>query len=387
MKKTDMELQAIREKLLQLQAEPATGEVLSAPWSSSQHVSQASSKVWSEARSEIRSEAQSEVTYRQRLSSQPPKTTLESPQAAAIQTLRERSNSPSSPSARSATVNAQAESMVALELDRLQVLAGNINERSQQQASEILAMKRSAQQAAVALRRQGIHNHPDLHIIEQFLSAYPSASVPLLERDSRGQFCLNHSVVDLHQAEQEASNIAHALRSRRTGGHSSENFSEKESMSYGNDSILFSEPVEQSLKAGLETEHSERFAERRVGSTRSRRSKGGLKKLLFSLKKTFQRPHKRGAAANAFVSAAGQGMESSFSWTDAAIWFSGAAIARIVLEAVVTSVPLLHMPILLILFSAISFSIYRVVVAKSIHMPSVYRLAITLLGLIVGGSL
>lgn len=384
MKKTDMELQAIREKLLQLQAEPAAGDVLSAPWSSSQHVSQASSK----AQSEVRSDAQSEATYRQRLSSQPSTTTLESPQAAAIQTLRERSNSPS---ARSVTVNAQANSMVALELDRLQVLAGNINERSQQQASEILAMKRSAQQAAVALRRQGIHDHPDLHIIEQFLSAYPSASVPLLERDSRGQFCLNHSVVDLHQAEQEASNIAQALRSRRTGGHPSDNSAEKESMPYGRDSILFSEPVEQSLEAGLETEYtteySERFAERRAGSTRSRRSKGGLKKLLFSLQKKLQRPRKRGAVANAFVSASGPGMESSFSWTDAAIWFSGAAIARIVLEAIVTSLPLLHMPILLILFSVISFSIYRVVVAKSIHMPSVYRLAITLLGLIVGGSL
>jgi len=354
MNKTDMELQAIKDKLLSLQAEPAAAEGLSAPWPGPQ---QASYPVY-----------MGESTYRQQLTAQSKaaEEAEESRQAMAIKALRKRSGNP------------QADNMVAQEINRLEVLANNINERSQQQATEIVAMKRSAQQAAVALRRQGVHDHPKLQVIEQFLSAYPSTSVPLLERDNQGQFRLNHTVVDLHHAEQEASNIANALRRRQSVGNSVE----RERLPYNSD--LFREPISPEVAGNRQAKSSGQ----RGSASSQKGSTLGLKKLLASLSKIGQRQRTKAPDLDNLPQQSERvSGNSAFSWTDAAIWFSGAAIARIILEAIVVSVPLLRMPILLLLFSVISFSIYRVVVAKSIEMPAVYRLAITLIGLIVGGSL
>ncbi|MGB3574376.1 MAG: hypothetical protein WBA01_20250, partial [Phormidesmis sp.] len=75
-----------------------------------------------------------------------------------------------------------------------------------------------------------------------------------------------------------------------------------------------------------------------------------------------------------------------FSWMDGAIWFSAAAIVRIVLEAIVLSYPPIRIPLMLILFSAISFSIYRGLISRSSDPTSVYRLGVVLLGLFIGGS-
>ena len=191
MKQTDMELQAIREKLLLLQAEPATAEVMSMPRGSSQQ--------------RPRTSLQSSRHSSQRQAPAP--TIIENRPAHAAETLRQRSN---------VQTSTHANELITQEIERLQIHAQNINERSQQQAAEILAMRRSAQQAAVALRRQGLQDHPQLSIIEQFLEAYPSVAVPHLERDSSGQFCLRHSSVNLHHAEQEARSTAQALRNRRT---------------------------------------------------------------------------------------------------------------------------------------------------------------------------
>ena len=71
---------------------------------------------------------------------------------------------------------------------------------------------------------------------------------------------------------------------------------------------------------------------------------------------------------------------------DGAIWFSAAAIVRIILEAIVLSYPPLRMPLMLILFSAITFSIYRGFVSKSSDPTFAYRLGTVLLGLFIGGS-
>ncbi|MEO0769735.1 MAG: hypothetical protein AAFY72_09915, partial [Cyanobacteria bacterium J06649_4] len=186
MKKTDMELQAIREKLLQLQAEPAAAEVMSMPWSSSQQVPRTSVHVSAPVRQSPMSTGSTVSSYG---------ATSENRPARAAETLKQRSN---------AQTSAHANELINQEIERLQIHAHNINERSQQQAAEILAMKRSAQQATVALRRHGLQDHPQLGIIEQFLEAYPSVAVPHLERDSSGQFCLRHDSINLHHAEQEA---------------------------------------------------------------------------------------------------------------------------------------------------------------------------------------
>ena len=53
-----------------------------------------------------------------------------------------------------------------------------------------------------------------------------------------------------------------------------------------------------------------------------------------------------------------------FSLTDGTIWFVGAVIIRVLLNALVISFPFLQMPLLLVLVGAISYSIYRIVLSQ-----------------------
>ncbi|MEL6856620.1 MAG: hypothetical protein AAFO83_16180, partial [Cyanobacteria bacterium J06607_13] len=297
-------------------------------------------------------------------------TTEATPQALAIAALKQRSNNQSTHQAQSSNgyrqeADKRMGELISQEIYRLEVMAQNINERSQQQAAEILAMKRSAQQAAVALRRHGIHDHPQLDIIEQFLEPYPSAAVPRLERNSSGEFCLTHATINLHSAEQEAAHTAQTLRNRQTF-HSQ------------GQSALFS----QAISSGPEVSDllDDPATDYPTPISRRRSQQGwlfGLRRLTgwFGSDRTITNTDGDPAIAQA-----------RFSWMDAAIWFSTAAIARIVIEAIIVSFPFLRMPLLLILFSVISFAIYRVFTSKSSDFTAAYRLGITLLGLFVGGS-
>ncbi|MEL6158766.1 MAG: hypothetical protein AAGJ95_14495 [Cyanobacteria bacterium J06554_11] len=345
MKKTEMELQAIREKLLMLQAEQPATEVASMPWSSPQQTARPFSQPVSP------SQAATEA----------------SPQAVAIATLKQRSNNQStqgSDSYRQET-DSRITELISQEIYRLEVLAQNINERSQQQTAEILAMKRSAQQAAVALRRQGIHDHPQLDIIEQFLQPYPSAAVPRLERNSSGEFCLTHATINLHSAEQEAAHTAQTLRNLQS---SSQPHSRPELFSQA----ISAGPDMQDLLDDPATEYPSPLGHRRP----QQGWLSGIRKLSGKFSSDRTAPSDRNQAI----------ASSRFSWMDGAIWFSAAAITRIVLAAIIASFPFLRMPLLLILFSAISFAIYRVFTSKSSDFTPAYRLGITLLGLFLGGS-
>ncbi|MGD1863478.1 MAG: hypothetical protein ACFB0D_02880 [Phormidesmis sp.] len=366
MKKTDMELQAIRDKLRLLESEPPAGETISMPWSSPQASAFGQSSFES---SPFSSAAQS---VRQPSSSG--HASNGSRQATAIEALKHRSGAQAS----------RADELVSQEIYRMEVHAQNINERSQQQATEILALKRSAQQAALALRRQGIHSHPQLDTIAKFLEQYPSAAVPHLTRDSQGHFALNHTTINLHHAEQEAQLTAETLRNRKSAAYR-ESYEEPNSASKGSNSVQpfvkmpfsqppFSQPVTAgpSVEDYLENEPTESGSHSR-SSRKSRRWGLNLGNLFNRTKRN--RPSYSNSA------------KSRFSWLDGAIWFSGAAIARIMIEAAVLSYPILRMPLLLILFSVISFAIYRVVVTKSSDLTSAYRLGITLLGLFLGSSL
>jgi len=409
MKKTDMELQVIRDKLRRLESEPPAGDVLPMPWSSPQHSPFGSSPFASAAaqpRQHASQRASQSASYKPnaRTTQQTPS---DSPQAAAIEALQQRSgaqNTQSSPQA------SRADELISQEIYRLEVHARNINERSQQQAADILALKRSAQQAALALRRQGIHSHshPQLDTIAKFLEAYPSAAVPHLERNSQGYFALSHTTINLHHAEQEAQSTAETLRNRKSASASTSTYGSSAQSSVSQSSVyrnpstasspdsapkasaLTSEltssvqpfeslPFSQPVTAGPSIDNyleSDATASRRHSRKRKQWSIT-LSKLLHRVKRT----------APAYSLPTNNGFSTSgFSWMDGAIWFSGAAIARIIIEAIVLSYPLLRMPLLLILFSVISFAIYRVVVAKSSDLASAYRLGITLLGLFLGGS-
>ena len=125
------------------------------------------------------------------------------------------SNSTPSTSAYNTPAN-RADKLVAQELFQLERLVGSINERSQQQTHELVHLKRAAQKAAFHLRRQGVHTHPQLDIINQLSEQFSTTSVLNIERDTRGQFRFNHNAVNLNQAEAEAIDNAELLRRQQS---------------------------------------------------------------------------------------------------------------------------------------------------------------------------
>ena len=414
MKKTDMELQAIRDKLKQLESEPPAGDVLSMPWSAPQtpfssavHTAQTSAKPATSSQA----------------------SQVKSPQAAAMATLRQRSISQggslpaghtgNQPSSRQPTgeANRRAQALVAQEIERLEIHARNINQRSQEQTAEILAMKSSAQQAVVALRRQGIDD-PQLKTIAQFLEQYPSASVPYLDRDSQGHFTLSHNTINLHHAEQEAVETANALRNnhrRSTGGSRAQS-----DQSWSSAPVPFSQPVTPGPSLDQYFDESVSAAAQGRRPRPKKQPMSALLNLMLQIKKSHQSLLKQPVLAGSFTASTpdqfgvsengiaqksvsqnktnqnriGQNLTTAhqnkaskgFSWMDGAIWLSTAAITRIVLEAIVLSYPIVRMPLMVVLFSVISLSIYRVFVSKSSDPTPAYRLGVVLLGLFLGSA-
>ncbi|MEL6491309.1 MAG: hypothetical protein AAFQ95_15235 [Cyanobacteria bacterium J06621_3] len=394
MKKTDMELQAIRKKLRQLESEPSAGDVLTAPWSTP--VSAPAARRQSSRNPASRPAYFENAAYTPQSYPTGPSSKDVSPQATAIEALKQRSTNQAH-STHSVHGERRADNLIAQEIYRLEIHAQSINERSQQQAAELLAMKRSAQQAALAFRRQGIHEHPQLEIISELLATQSTTTVPQIERDSQGYFSVTQSLVDLHRAEQEALSNAETLRNRMPFSNHTEPFGIHEP---ADSFIPFSEDIENGPNLDDYELASTRPSKREDASLprKTRRMPGLL--WIFSLFRMFspmvkRRPNSRqGNAHSNRLSTAGMGNSQAaipssnrFSWLDGTIWFSAAAITRIVLEAIVLSYPLLRMPLLLILFSAISFSIYRVVVSQSSSWTSAYRLGVVLLGLFLGSSL
>lgn len=359
-----MELQAIREKLQLLQAEPPAAETLALPWSSP-NVASASSST---------STAAPQRDYQH--------TSEPSPQEIAIETLKQRSSQTlSNTQTNQPSANAHADNLIAQEIYRLEVQAHNINVRSQQQAEEIMTMKRAAQQAAVTLGRQGIHNHPQLAIISQLFKDQPSAVVPHIERDNSGQFSLTYKTIDFEQAQQDAIATAQALRQR--AGNSSQ-------------PVPFAEPIETS-------EDNNSTANIRASlRTKSQKSSqpNSLKRLMGSIRRLLKgrRSHRNIHSANTISKSQQYQSDDEFdaafeeylpteefSWLDGAIWFSGAAIARIVIQLVIPQYPLVSMPLLVALVGIIIFVIYRVIVSKSSNFTPAYRLFIAMLGLLSVG--
>lgn len=373
MKHTDMELQAIREKLQMLQAEPPAAETLTLPWSDAR----------SDGGSAARADAKEDSPVNQ------------SPQAIAIETLKQRSRGSDQ------ATKAHIDYLVSQELFRLEAQASSINERSQQQAMDIMTLKRSAQAAAVGLRRQGIHDHPQLAAITQFLDRYESAAVPLIERNDQGFFALSYNTIDFHQAEHEAINTANVLRNRRRV----------------HQVTPFSQPVEpaannQALKQEAFS-HEEFIHEAESRTDRlsqliensSAWLKATFRKAFNSFShqasKTKNRRHRRrrGLANSAsndweegFVENGppvshypNDTFNHQFTWLDGTIWFSGAAIARIVVQPLLAFSPLIENVLLIGLVGIIAFALYRVIVEKSPNYTMVYRLCIGMMGLFLGG--
>ncbi len=356
MKKTDMELQAIREKLRSLQAEPPAAETLSMPWSPP-----LASEPARGHRPEISGDRQ----------------------AQAIEALQQRSRSHES------AVHTRMEGLVAQEIYRLEVQAHNINVRSQQQAAEIMAMKRSAQQSTIALARQGIHDHPQLGAIAQFFASYQSAVVPHIDRDAQGYFTLTYTTIDFEQAEQEAIDTAQSLR-QRSG------------------SALFSRPIEAAVvstrRAGESASKPEQVMEIYGAVTESEWLRASMEGAVnqfnrilkqsprYRRKKAIHPRSKEDAINSIHPDAEEQSLTSDysseqFSWEEGATWFVGAAITRLAIELTAISYAAIRTSVLLALVGVISFALYQVMFSKSSDYSLVYRLLTAMAGLFLASFL
>ena len=359
MKKTDMELQAIREKLQLLKAEQSAAEGIPDPWSPPKPATAVSPH-----RSEPSGERQAQ---------------------AAIEALQQRSRRQGS------AAQAQAEGLIAQEIYRLEVQAHSINVRSQQQAADIMAMKRSAQQATVALARQGIHDHPQLGAIAQFFASYQSAVVPCINRDAQGNFILSYTTIDFDDAEQAAVDVAQSLRARSK-------------------SALFSQPIESSAASGHPN------IEDRIGESAEREKRSDQAVAVYSavfesdwpqaaieyatrrfrrLRRQARRLHRQNVVQGGVQEGAASTLDleesersvsngyltSQYSLLDGAIWFSSAALVLLAVKATTMSHSLIRTSVIVLLVGAICFALYQIVFTKPSYYSLLYRLFAAMFGL------
>lgn len=436
-----MELQAIREKLQSLQAQPPAAETLSLPWALSDeqmlsghaaHYVAHDSTGNSHPVEQSSEHCTAYAPATQQSHTERDNSDNKSPQEIAIESLKQRSRGGES-------ANAHVDNLVAQELYRLEVQANIINEQSQRQAENILALKRSAQQASIGLRRQGIQTHPQLTVITQFLEHYPSVAIPHIERDNQGRFTLSYDTIDFQQAEHDAIATAHALRNRQKPPATTATTSpvHKAVLSENLPETLFSHPLPASLNRAnqksdansayrsssrtleLNSENSgNQTTSARPKKNRLQKSLGNtIDKLLYFLGSNKARKKKaipltrdvtegidftaaqttdvaegfvnhelltaNSDADDRAINTNEHDNSSQFSWLDGTIWFSGAAIARLVIQSIAIHYPIAQTLFVLALASVITFALYKVVIARSNNYGLIYRLCIAMTGLLL----
>lgn len=411
MRNYDMELQAIREKLHSLRTESAN-DIGMPPWAGSK-IEQIPTKVGSQ----------------RSLRTSPPKEAKVRSSAVAIKTLKHRSQSqtyetfhrcfdesssgantsdanPSRLDSNSSSQNSssrhRADDLIDRELPQLAMLVSSINKRSQQQASELLSLKRSAQQIVFSHRRRGTRAHPQLDIISHFIEHSSTASIPKIEVDRNGKLQLGHLNVNLNQAETEAIDNAAILRqqlsptvplSEPTTSDSTLRDYFKPSQSTGTET-----PSNRSNSA-FKTEDSGFERDQKVSKPaphQTKRVTKSKKRLLVNLGQAIRKQRKKKAPITKTqltktlpVAQRSPDIEvrSSFSWLDATIWSASAAILRVFLNTLVLNYPGFEMPLLLVLVGTISYSVYRAVLSQSKNMNATYRTGSVLFGLLLGSVL
>lgn len=316
--------------------------------------------------------------------------------AKAIGTLQSRSQQDGQTSARE-------DDLIAQEIYRLEMLALEINNRSQAQAEDILNLKRAAQQAAIAFGRQGIHDHPQLDVITRFFERYTTSHVPIVERDDCGHFTLSDYTINLRRAEEEALENAAILRgNRRT-----------EALPPVPSTQPFVKPI--APKTTSQKEPATARQGQRRQKDRQTRSSRQLRHLISTLRKVLNMSlqalrastTRLKIARNASLSGtspsktAGRSLPAvsseqyidsysasqAFSFTDGAIWFSAAAIAGRITLKIVALFPLFQSVLWLVPLSLFCAAIYLLLIAKSSNNTLMYRLVLVALGLFLSSSL
>ena len=349
MNKSEMELQAIREKLQSLRTDPPLEEDNPLPWSST-----------------------SLSRYRAYTGQEP---TEEDNQnlaqiASTVETLKQRSNlhfqqysrvsaaapsSPSVPSPPGPSTEAQ-DRLLELNWQRLTAQAQRINQISQTQEAAILELKQIADRLERNLRKRPMPDDQGAYPEDSSptVCEYESAIVPEVAQDSQGRVILTHRPIDLYQAEREATLTAQTLRDRTVSRNMAfQDFDGQPDLGL---SCLIEEPIGfiQTFWNGCSAQ-----VDRLINPSPRRASR---------------RPTSRKRP-------------SGMSWLDAMIWFSSATILRLGLDFSLTAYPILWPPVLVFISALVAIALYRTAFAKQADFGLGYRLLLAIAGFIVGGRL
>ena len=356
MNKSAMELQAIRDKLQSLKAEPPLEEDNPLPWSStalSSHRSyprQQSTEADDQNLAQIASTVE---TLKQRsnlhLQQYPNVDNVDAASTAALP-------SPSPSSAPPPPSTEVQDRLLELNWQRLATQAQRINQLSQTQESAILELKAIADRLERDLRKREMLGEQTAYSAELIptVCEYESAIVPEVTQDSQGRVILTHRALDLYQAEREATLTAQALRDRTVSRNIP--FQGLDTLPDLGLNCLIEEPMSylQTFWNGCSDQVQDLFnrpPRRASHRPRSRRKPTGL------------------------------------SWLDAMIWFSSAAIIRLGLDFLLAAYPALWPPVLVIILALVTIALYHTAFAKHPDFGLGYRLLLAIAGLIVGGRL
>ncbi|NEP17812.1 MAG: hypothetical protein F6J97_13055 [Leptolyngbya sp. SIO4C1] len=319
MNDTDMELQAIRQKLASLKVESSPDNALAAPWSA-------------------------------------PRQTPSSPDSAqatvAIETLKQRSTQ--SYAAYSEASPAELQPLITQGVRQFELQVQAINGLAQQQAAALARLKQLAERLEYDLRSRGVDSHPEVASIAEFFLAYEATTVPTIERDPQGNYALASHKVDFYQAQRDALTTAQALR-QRAGWSATSDAAATEANWAGEPAIIdWLSRAQQILK---------RFWSRCLTAVNRQQ--------LLPPSQSPGRLRRR---------------RTRFTALDAAIWFSSAAIVRVLLDIAFQSYPMLWMPTMLGLIAIVAIAIYHTVLSARPNPGYGYRVLTALIGLFVGGQ-
>lgn len=322
MNESDMELQVIRQKLQSLKAEVPAKEAMPSPWAPP------------------RSRPATSVSP----ASGP---TGKLDVAAAIEMLKQRS------SRAYAGYDTSTAGQLIQGCHQFEAELQRFNSLAQQQEAAILRLKQLAEHLTRELSPQELDAHPQLAEIAAFFEIHDSLTVPVIASDHHGRFSVQYHLVDFYQAEREADSTARRLRHRFQERSPQHRWEQPE--------LPLDEPSPEltgSWWSELLTAISDGW------NDRSKPLAGKWKRPRQAL------PSRR----------------SRLSVMDAAIWFSGAAILRMLLDMFVQSYPVLWIPLVGGLIVIVAIALYRTILTYPVNLGFSYRILIALAGLFIGGQ-
>lgn len=311
----DMELQTIRQKLQTLKAAPP--EAIAAPWGQSRAVP---------------SPQLAQVTT-------------------AIETLRQRSSLPQSPSPAMARPESHLSSP---NLQQFDIALANVEQLAQQQQQALCRLKAQGDRLTQQIQPG---TSPNIDHIAHFLATCNTLQIPTIQRDNDGYLSLAYHQVNFHQAQHDATSNAEKLRLR------SQLF--KHSMDHPQGEIMSLDESPHNGQAPSsfleDISHFYQLATRAI-----------QRWINHYLPPPLERSPRSPRSPR-------------FTLLDGAIWCIGAAIVRIILNQVFQFYPALWTPIAFMVIAGLLISLYQAIFSTRPNPVLGYRTLVIILGLLIGG--